>query len=99
MFDKNYKVYTMSKINPSRSELRTLKTKAQEGVRIAKQNLDKISMIRDCLDRSSEGYKTASECYKAVYTTYEQQEAVLAKLTEQARLAGHYGRKSPTTEK
>lgn len=80
----------MSKNNPSRSEIRTLKTKAKEGARIAKQNLDSIAMIRDKLNRQSEGYKVANECYKVVCTTLEQQQAVIKKLTEQQKTVGSY---------
>ena len=86
----------MSKINPSRSELRTLKTRAQEGVRIAKQNLDSIAMIRDRLDRKTEGYRIANDCYKAVEATFQQQEAVVGKLAEQQRIAGTYKSKPET---
>lgn len=88
----------MSKIQPSRSELRTLKTRAQEGVRIAKQNLDSIAMIRDRLDRGTEGYKIASECYKAVYTTWEQQEAVVKKLADQQKVVGTYKSKKKSAQ-
>ncbi len=88
----------MTKINPSRSELRTLKTKAQEGLRIAEQNLNSIAMIRDALKRASKEYLIASKCYQAVYATWEQQLAVVDKLNKQQKVVGSYKSKKKKTE-
>lgn len=84
----------MSKANPSRSELRTLLTKAKEGLRIAKQNLDNIAAIRDGLDRKSEEYKVASKCYQVVYTTWEQQDSAVKNFKQKQAALGSRKKKN-----
>lgn len=82
----------------SRSELRTLLTKAKEGLRIAKQNLDSVALIRDNKPRQSPEYRTANECYVAVKATFDQQEAQVNNLKERQKVVGNYGKKSKKTE-
>lgn len=84
----------LSRKEPTRSELRTLKTRAQEGLRVAQQNLTSVGIIRDGLDRKSGEYRIAAKCYDAVKATFDQQDAIVKELEARQKVVGNYGKKN-----
>ncbi len=83
----------MSSDNPSRSELRTLLTKAQEGLRVAKEILGGIELILTHQERGSLQYNVALFCHNAAKKVRDQQLATLDRLKQRRKLVGSYTKK------
>jgi len=77
----------------TRSTIRTLITKAAEGMRIAKQNMDAIEMIRNSQKKGTLPWQVADQCLHVAKTTFEQQKAVFDKLSNERQEVGTYTRK------
>lgn len=76
----------------TRSELRTLKTKANEGLRIAKQVMDGIAMIRNPLAKNTTRRQVADQCFNVAENAYNQQLAVVNELQAEIQEVGTYSR-------
>jgi hypothetical protein len=87
----------LSTDNPSRSELRTLLTKAQEGLRIAKEVLSGIEVILTHQERGSLQYNVALFCYNAAKKVRDQQLATVDRLTQRRKVVGSYAKKKKST--
>lgn len=83
----------MSADNPSRSELRTLLTKSQEGLRIAKEILSGIELILTHQERGSLQYNVALFCYNAAKKVRDQQLAAVDRLNQRRKVVGSYAKK------
>lgn len=84
--------------NPSRSELRTLLTKAHEGLRVAKEILGGIEVILNHQERGSLQYNVALFCHNAARKVRDQQQASLDRLNQHRKLVGSYTKKKKTTQ-
>lgn len=74
----------------SRSTIRTLVTKASEAMRVAKQIMDNLEMIRNGERAGSEGRRVAEKCFQSGRTIYLQQKAVFDNLTSERKEVGNY---------
>jgi hypothetical protein len=88
----------LSADNPSRSELRTLLTKAHEGLRVAKEILGGIELILNHQERGSLQYNVALFCHNAARKVRDQQQAVVDRLKQQRKIVGSYTKKKKTLQ-
>jgi hypothetical protein len=87
----------LSADNPSRSELRTLLTKAHEGLRIAKEILGSIELILTHQERGSLQYNVALFCHNAARKVRDTQQQAVDKLKQQRKVVGSYTKKKRLT--
>ena len=88
----------MSSDNPSRSELRTMLTKAQEGLRVAKEILGSLEVILTHQERGSLQYNVALFCYNAARKVRDTQQATLDRLKQRRKVVGSYTKKGKTQQ-
>ena len=82
----------------TRSELRTLKTKAAGELRIAKQCLETVEMQLHKLPLGSEGRAAMQTCYDQIKTTHDQCEAVVKNLNAESKVVGGYKSKKKVNQ-
>ena len=87
----------MSADNPTRSELRTMLIKAQEGLRVAKEILGGIEVILNHQQRGNVEYNVALFCFNAARKARDQQQATLDRLKQRRKVVGTYAKKKPST--
>lgn len=83
----------MSEETPTRSELRTLLTKTQEGLRVSKEILGGLEVILNHQERGSMQYNVALFCYNAARKVRDQQLAALDRLKKRRKVVGTYAKK------
>ena len=89
----------MSVENPSRSELRTMLTKAQEGLRVAKEILGGIEVILNHQERGSLQYNVALFCSNAARKARDQQLIAIDRLKQRRKVIGTYAKKRKRIER